>query len=449
MIKLKICLFILLLFSISLSSCTTSFSKSSDVDKDGNCVITIAISGNSNAIIYEKINQFNSENNGYKIECKSYDEFYDSKKDNELGSTFESFSEIDNQIFLDIIKGEDIDIIVDFAFNDKGRFNELIKKGVFTDLYYFMESDKSFYKENLFSNILTLSEMNDKLMTIPLFFTVDTVYGESKYVGQKENWNLEQMIDNWNLMPENSTFNGKNTKDSVYREILMPNLTSFFDIEKGVCNFNSSEFLKELNFINSFKTPEEYKEPDYSVPNFIDQINIKSFQQYHDLFYDEYQQKKDCTFVGYPSNDMKGALICPIGRVGISANSTPNKQNGAWLFIKQLLEYDYQYEWGKYYFPINCNAFSQLGKDNYSKSQNEYTYTIRGQEFVGSYLTYDEYCSFFDYINNIKKFDIDINKEIINIINEEINFMIWDEKSPEETSKNIQERVEILVSEKY
>lgn len=464
MTKSKICFLSTLVLATTLTSCSTEVPQSSyDVNVSSNnetlnqnespaedCVITIAVTSGFMMLYEEKIKEFNSENNGYKIECKNYDEFYDSSKDLEGGTTLESFAEIDNQIVLDVIKGENIDIITDASFVDKGRFNELIKKGTFIDLYPFLNSDDKLHKETFFNNILELNEMNGELVTIPLFFTVDTVYGETKYVGEKENWTLDEMIEQWKLMPEDSNFNGKNTRDSVYREILMPNLTSFVDIEKGICNFDSPDFLKELNFINSFPPPETYKtEPNYFVPNFIDQINISSFDQYHNLFFNVHNEPIECTFVGYPSNDSKGAFICPIDRFGISSNSTSEKQQGAWLFIKKLLEYDYQYEYGEFFFPMNCEAFSQRGKDVYSRSDEKYTYTAQGKEYTGSYLNYDEYCRFLDYIKCIKKLDTDINNSIIKIINEEILSMIWNEKSPEETSATIQNRVEILVSEKY
>ena len=99
-------------------------------------------------------------------------------------------------------------------------------------------------------------------------------------------------------------------------------------------------------------------------------MDIKSFEKYHDLFFDNYNQPVECTFVGYPSEDGCGAYIIPNGRFGISANSAPEKQKGAWLFIKKLLEYDYQYEWGKYCFPVNYSAFSKLGENEYFKRIN-------------------------------------------------------------------------------
>lgn len=184
--------------STSNTSATSNISSGNQSNKEINstddCVITIAATNSTIGTYKEKIDEFNSEDNGYKIELRLYDEFYDSSKDTEGGSTLESFAEIDNQIVLDVIKGEGIDIITDVTFTDKGRFNELVKKGSFIDLYPFLDSDDEINRGTLLENILKLNERNGELSTIPLFFSVDTVYGETQYVGEKENWTLGEMI---------------------------------------------------------------------------------------------------------------------------------------------------------------------------------------------------------------------------------------------------------------
>lgn len=457
MFKKKVTLLITILAISLVTSCSSLKNLNDNVgiinttdDNFKECVITIATTSSSEIFLKDKINEFNSENNGYKIECIRYDEFYDKNKDNECGSTFESFTQVDNQICLDVIKGENIDIISDLSFGDAGRFNELIKKDAFIDLYPFLDSDSNLDREMLFENVLKLNEKNGKLVTIPLFFYINTLYGEKKYVGEKENWTFDDLVNQWNSMPEGSLFNGSNKKDSVYREILMPQLASFVDIENCIVKFDSSEFLKELKFINSFLPIEEYKsDPNYSVPNFVYKVNLSSFEQYHNLFFDESQNPIECTFVGYPSEDGCGAYIVPNARFGISVNSNQEKQYGAWLFIKKFLEYDYQYNYGKMMFPINYNAFSEIAKEEYSKSNEEAIYTVQGKEMVGSYFNYEEYSRLLNYINKIHKIETSIDYSITQIIEDDIFSMLQDEKSPEETALAIQNRVAILVSEKY
>ena len=433
-----------------ISSTSSGIQSNQEINSTDDCIITIAATERTIGTYKEKVDEFNSEDNGYKIEFKFYDEFYDSSKDTEGGSNLESFTEIDNQMALDVIKGEDIDIITDLSFIDQGKFNELVKKGAFIDLYPFLDADSDINKETLFKHILELNETNGELNTVPLLFSINTMYGETKYVGEKENWTLDEMIERWEQMPEDAVFNGNKTRDSVYREVLMGNINSFIDIQNAAVNFDSPEFIKELEFINSFQSPEKYKtEPNFSVPNFVSKTTIDSFSTYHNLFYDNYNQPIECTFVGYPSQDGGGAYIELQNRFAICENSSQEEKEGAWQFIRKLLSYDFQYKMGKFSFPMNYNTFKALGEEEYSKSDEEYTFMVGQQEYVGTYLTLEEYHRMVEYINGVKKIDVDIENDIFQVIEDELFSMIWDEKSPEEAAATIQNRVEILVSEKY
>lgn len=53
-------------------------------------------------------------------------------------------------------------------------------------------------------------------MSIPLFYEVCTVGGNSQYVGNKENWTFDEMKELWNKMPENSTIFGGRTKENAF-----------------------------------------------------------------------------------------------------------------------------------------------------------------------------------------------------------------------------------------
>lgn len=419
-------------------------------DSSADIVLIMPVTEMTVGVYRDVVDEFNAEDNGYRIEFKYYDEYYDSTMDTENASTMESFAQIDNQIVLDFIKGEKIDIVPDNSFTDKGRFNELVKKGAFTDLNPFLVSDEEINRETLNDHILEVNETNGELMTIPLFYTIDTLYGETQYVGEKRDWTFDELAEHWNRMPERSTFNGRTTKTSVYEGVLRRNLASFVDIQNCKAYFDSPDFLKELEFINSFPQPIGQKtDPDNSVPEFISHAEIDSLGAYHSLSFDDYFNKRDITIVGYPSDDGGGSYLKTFFRFGISDKSTPEQQKGAWLFIKRFLSYDFQYELGSHYLPVNNAAFSDICKEYYSRSGESFTYTIEGQEYTGSYPDYDEYCEFLEYIDSVKKLDTDVNNDITKVIEEEICAMIFDGKSPEETASAIQNRVEILVSEIY
>lgn len=90
------------------------------------------------------------------------------------------------------------------------------------------------------------------------------------------------MIEHWNTMPEGATFNGHITKDYVYMTILRDNISSFIDFENHTTNYNSQEFVKILEFINSFDPSESYKqEMDWNTPHFIMNFPIYTFENFH------------------------------------------------------------------------------------------------------------------------------------------------------------------------
>lgn len=119
---------------------------------------------------------------------------------------------------------------------------------------------------------------------------------------------------------------------------------------------------------------------------FIYESPIYGFKNFHSTLWDE--NNDDMTFVGYPSENGAGAMLNVSGeQIAISAFSSPEKQKGAWEFIKLLLSEEYQSEImhpqpiivdGVRYslqdeggFPINYNVFQKQGAEEYAKEGQE------------------------------------------------------------------------------
>lgn len=417
-------------------------------EKHEDITITMAVLNGGNAFVNEAINDFNEADNGYKIVFKDYMEYYDSSFDTEGGANPESFARIDTQLSLDIIEGGIVDIVLDSVFYDSGKYDSLMKQGAFADLYEFMRSEN--YDDTvLYKHILELNETDGKLCCMPLFFNINTVAGQTRYVGDKENWTIEEMIEHWNAMPEGSTFNGHTTKDYVYMTILRNNISSFIDFENHTTNYNSPEFIKILEFINSFDPPESYKqEMDWNTPHFIMNFPIYSFEDFHGSLWNE--QNEPVTVVGYPSPDESGILIDTSGnKYSICEYSSPEVKQGAWEFIKTLVSYDFQYDMSRGYFPINYEVFKKKGEEEYSKYGESDIISIQSTEYDIGYLSPEEYEKLVSLIDSTKKANVSIEDDITKIIEDELYSMFAGEKTPEETAEIINNKAGILISEKY
>ncbi len=426
----------------------TTETENSVSEKQEDVTITMAVLDGGNPYVLEAVNDFNEADNGYKIVFRNYMEYYDKSFETENGTTPEAFANIDTQLSLDIIESGIVDIVPDSVFYDTGKYDSLMQQGAFANLYDFMQAEN--YDDTvLYKHILELHETDGKLCCMPLAFKIDTVAGQTQYVGDKENWTIDEMIERWNAMPEGSTFNGYTTKDYVYMTILRNNITTFIDFENNTVNYDSPEFIKILEFINSFDPSESYKqEMNWNTPQFIMNFPIYSFEDFHYGLWNE--QNEPVTVVGYPSPDESGILIDSSGnKYSVCEYSSPEVKQGAWEFIKTLVSYDIQYDMSEGCFPINYEVFKKKGEENFSKYGESDIVGIQGTEYDIGYLSQEEYDKLVSLIDSTKKVNINIEDDITKIIEEELYAMFAGEKTPEETAEIIQSRAGILISERY
>lgn len=89
-----------------------------------------------------------------------------------------------------------------------------------------------------------------------------------------------------------------------------------------------------------------------------------------------------------------------------------------------------------------------MGKDQYSH-QNESNIVDKVEgEINEGYLTKAEYDKLADLINNTHKVNMKVEDDIYTIINDEIYAMFRGEKTSQQIAENIQNRVQLLVSER-
>ncbi len=400
-----------------------------------------------NGVFDEAVEDFNSADNGYQIVFKDYSEYYDSSKDGAGGPSMQSYSKIDFQLSMDLINGEQLDIIPQSVFADNGKFNSLVEKGAFVDLYSYMENDPEVNLDSLNEHVLKLSEVNGNLYYMPLAFKIETLAGYTKYVGAKENWSMNDLKFAWQKMPANSTFNGQTTKDYVYMTLLRGELSSFIDYTNEICFFDSPEFIDILNFCNSFPEPTQYKvDTDWDAPTFLFPFRVYNFDDFHTKLWNE--RNDEVTLVGYPSDDESGSFITPLNVYAINAKSSPEVQEGAWEFLRTLASYEVQYSLGEYNFPINNDAFHDRGNEEMKRKENKVGFQGVEEIDLGT-LTQTEYDRLTAFIDNTKKINNGIDDEMFTIIEEELWEMFDNVKTPEETAKTIQSRIKLFVSEKY
>ena len=179
------------------------------------------------------------------------------------------------------------------------------------------------------------------------------------------------------------------------------------------------------------------------------------------------EEGESYTFVGYPSNDGCGGFIDTRGnRFAICASTTDEERKGAWEFIKTYCLEDYQKshyckletikigdETKQVYlepvgFPMNVNVYNQLADEAMAGKHMEDIITQNGVEINIGQLTQDELNRLSNYINSIQNLTSGVDSDLETIINDEVLGYFNGEKTVEQCIDHIQNRAEIMVSEK-
>ena len=443
----------------------TISSKDASSAAEDDIVLVYATKGDLTIEEQKLIDSFNEEDNGYFVETRDYSNYMELDEsvsgvlpEGEGVYKKESISAMQIQLAQDVIKGN-IDIVSDRTIGLQ-RFDTFINLDGFADLYPFMENDQEINKTTLNSNVLSLHESNGKLCQLPSFFSIDTLLGPSEFVGEQENWSVDDFIDCWNKMPVGSTIDGKTTKEYVYFILLRQQLSSFVSYIDGRVAFDSPEFIRLLEFCNSFDGTSDYLgERDWKSASMVSHVILHGFNDYHLRNWNEKNEKY--TYVGYPSSNGKGAILSTAGnRMAICANSPADKQLGAWMFIKKYVSKDYQSQHYIEYdekhdvygeergFPVNNIVYQEMASKAIEGRFSDSSQSFNGTQKEVGYLTEEELNRLNKYVDSVGTLYTSIDDSLKEIVEEEVFAYFNGEKTADEAAAIIQNRAELLVSER-
>ena len=437
--------------------------------------ITMAIVGDPVDSFRKAIEDFNSADNGYKIELRSFLDNYDDNGE-PIGFTNEEVKQVDFQVIQEIINTSNIDIVGGFSFINESNYYILMKKGAFVNLYDFMKEDNDVNPDLLNRHILELSEIDGCLYTIPQYYKAESMLGKAEYVGDKQNWSIDEFLDHWDKMPDDTTISGNRNAETICYELIRPNLSSFVDYSNASVNFDSYDFRKMLEFCDQFDSTNGQKvDLDYSAPNFISKFEINGFsaavintinpiskeQSYSHI------SDGDYTIVGFPSSDGEGSYLTGSGiNCSICKTSSKEKQHAAWEFIRQFYTEEYQQEHvieryenvingevvvsysSEFGFCINNAARIETAEKICGGDYYSGTYESKGQTYEILLPNKDD-CDFIDnYISSINRWEYGRNNELWDIVKEEVVDYLGGDQDINRTIDMIQSRSAILVGEK-
>jgi len=429
--------------------------------------------GKTNIIILEKLNEIeNNKNKAKKIiniaalyadekiissvvnfNKTNPDYYADVKVYSESGFSWVEQDDINN-FNIDLASGYTPDLV--FLARNTPNLS-YATRGLFVDLYEFMERDSEFNKDAYLCNIFNLLEIDGKLNLATTSFSINTLAGKLSEFGDKRSWTWDEyntflagMTDNG--LPIGSAPLGLSgraiTKGDFISAILMQRIDEFVDFINGSSSFENPIFIQFLRETERFPLKrEDYTDTiDFSLstPPLLWMPNFTAFYGEGGFFPKQVEYwtfKEEMVYIGFPTNekDKNGSSCYPLDLFAIFANA--NEKDGAWEFVKFLLT-DYQETMSLMNslsgFPVKISVLNNLSE--YVKKPELYDVLKLPPP------TDKEIERVLELVYSLEYIDlIDIN--ITNIIFEEAFAYFIGQKTPEEVAAIIQNRVSIYLAE--
>lgn len=393
--------------------------------------------------------EFNKTNPDYRVRIVDYSQ-YNTDEDYTIGVT---------RLNTDIVSGKMPDILL---LSNELPVESYKAKGLFEDLYPYMDKDEEINREDYFPNVLKSYENDGKLYSLFPGFVVYTVVGKTADVGTEAGWTLDDLKQVMASRPEGTDiFPEAVRNDMLYYSIEMSG-SQFIDWESGKCNFNSEGFISLLEFVKGF--PESLPEDYYDDPargnydSWYREGKVLLNRMVLDSFYSYNYTKKgtfgeDITLIGFPGEGGMGSVISVELQLAMSSKSK-NKE-GVWEFLRYFLMDEYQKNLN-YGWPISMKQVDALAEtamqrpfyedENGNKVEYDDYYYINDMEIPITPMSQEEVDEVVGFLQSVEE-HFSNSQELINIIMEEAAPYFAGQKSVNEVADIIQNRVQIYVNE--
>lgn len=357
------------------------------------------------------------------------------------------YEEARNRLNMDILTGNAPDMIDVSDLN----YSIMSDKGIFVDLYECMEQDGELQKEALVPSVAHAYEIDGHLFAMAPAFQLFSMWGKSSLIQDRSGLNLTEFKA---LLAENdenlSSVGGFSVDEPLLTTLCTFGMSELINWDDRNCDFEGEYFRDILEFVREY----EEKKPERSGKSVANGgIIIENAGIYEVAAYQIACKRfgEAVSFVGYPTENGSGTAVSLRGPQ-LAINSGGKHRNEAWDFIKYYL----QNGGNTHGFPVIQSRLEErflkaqepilsTGADGTDKLPHASFYN--GEETILVYEAspedVDKIKSLIKQATNIFEYDT----EIMNIIEEEAAYYFAGQKSIEEVTSVVQNRVSLYLME--
>lgn len=449
-------IFLLLVSLIfGLCGCGSSVQKTGDTDNtreiryhdDGRIILTYSVYSVSSEIT-KAVNEFNKVNQEYYVEIQNFGE----GKNNDISAAILDFD-------LALVNSQAGDILQ----VDESSYEKYARMGVFEDLYPYMEADDEFDISKYWENVIAACEIDDKLFYMPANFNVNVMFGKASVWEGKNTLTVDETIELLEGLQEGEELVYHMTRKDFLSDMMNNASNHFVNWTTGECNFQSEQFMNVLKVAKFIPAEFVYNENEEHYISKLRNNKIllyeKSGWDYRDIQYIKAYMGEDIVAVNYPGATSEGNTISLFSQHTYAMNSDSVVKEGVWEFIKFVLSEDYQKKkkegiWG---VPMNKAAFEkqmqewktpayELDENGKKVERPILLFISEDIQFEIYHATDEDVALWRQSIENVTSVKTN-NYVLTNIILEEAEPYFDGEKTVEEVTGIIQNRVNIYVNE--
>lgn len=334
----------------------TIFTKVPDSEITPKYLITVASAGYTYDL-QQQIVDFNLASDEYRIRFVDYTQ-YNTDDDPDAGQT---------RLGDDILAGNVPDVLI---ADQQFSVSKYVSKGLFADLYTFIDKDESMKREDFLENILAGCEIDGKLYEIPTNFYIQGLIGPKETIDTFRDLTIREFVDKLSTLSEGVTFfrDGDVTRADLLQSLFLINYSNFIDRKTVKCSINNDECRALLEFAKRMPEKSLWDRDGFDSSTFdwdaynnqfrdgkaiAQTISIGDFSGIRDYAY-SYGKDTELDFIGFPAPDRAGMSFTTANlKFLVSAKGV--FPDAAWDFVKIFLADDYQtnQSWG---FPVKKAA---------------------------------------------------------------------------------------------
>ena len=351
-------------------------------------------------------------------------------------------------------------------------YRQLVQKGYLEDLWPYIENDPKLGRDALLEAPMKAAEVNGGLYMLFKDVYINTLAGAESVVGDRDGWTLEELMETFSTLPEDSTILRYNaTRKEIYDRLYCTTLDQYIDWETGNCSFDNEEFRSMLEFLATFPaefktslTPDEVKEElawrRLEGRQLLEAVVVDSIGDM--VFTGTAFGEARLAYVGYPTADGSSGSFFHLPGTVLAMSATCSNKDAAWEFMDYLVRTLYSKEqisdmrfWDddpmRISIPVNRQNFENGNTGDIKRDTRIYI-EFSPQAFPGGPViqtippTEEDIPVFETLINNTKQ---------IYWPNDALSDTVWDaigpyfagDKTMDETIRLVENRVTLYVNE--